>query len=140
MNPPPRNTDTTRDRRPATGPPLGLPSSNPPAPPRWRIGVLAGVTGILCCVGPTVLAAVGVVSGATALSWGNTLYDGYAWWFRVAGLAVLAGLVWWSLRRQNACSVAGVRRIRTRLLGLVGIAAATYAGLYALTSWLERFA
>lgn len=91
-------------------------------------------------MGPTVLAAVGVISGATALSWGNTLYDGYAWWFRLAGLTVLVGLVGWSLRRRSACTIAGARRIRIRLLGLVALAVATYVGLYALTSWLERFA
>lgn len=121
-----------------------FPDPNPatanPAPPRWRIGVLAGITGILCCVGPTVLAALGIISGATALTWGNDLYGGYAWWFRLAGLAVLAVLTWWSLRRQHACSLAGVRRVRGRPLGLVGVAVATYAVLYALTSWLERFA
>lgn len=140
MSPEPRDAAAPIRRDPGTRSPAASAWSDPPEPPQWRIGVLAGVTGILCCVGPTVLAAVGVISGATALSWGNTLYDGYAWWFRLAGLAVLAGLVGWSLRRQRACTLAGVRRIRLRLLGLLTVAVATYAGLYALTSWLERFA
>lgn len=51
-----------------------------------------------CCVGPTVLALLGVISGATALVWATDLYDGYAWWFRGAGLLVLAALRW-QLRR-----------------------------------------
>lgn len=109
-------------------------------PPRWRLGVLAGATGILCCVGPTVLAALGIVSAATASTWGNDLYDGYAWWFRLAGLALLIALVTWSLRRQRACSLAGARRFRGRLIGLLAVAAGTYGALYALTAWLERFA
>ena len=40
--------------------------------------MLAGLTGIMCCVGPTVLAMVGVVGAGTAYAWANTLYDGYA--------------------------------------------------------------
>ncbi|MBA3743844.1 MAG: hypothetical protein H0X00_13175 [Sporichthya sp.] len=111
-----------------------------PAPPRWRIGVLAGLTAIMCCVGPTVLAALGIVSAATASTWGNDLYDGYAWWFRLAGVAVLAGLVAYSLHRQRSCSLAGVRRVRGRLVALAAVAATTYGLLYAFTSWLERFA
>ncbi len=102
--------------------------------------MLAGLTGIMCCVGPTMLAAFGIVSAATASTWGNDLYDGYAWWFRLTGLAVLAGLVWLALRRQGTCSLAGIRRVRVRLAGLLAIAVGTYAALYALTAWLERFA
>ncbi|WP_393916653.1 hypothetical protein [Halostreptopolyspora alba] len=66
--------------------------------------------GILCCVGPTVLALLGIVSAGTAFVWATDLYDGYAWWFRLAGLAVLAGLVWWSLRRRGVCSAAAAPR------------------------------
>lgn len=86
------------------------------------------------------LAAVGVISGATALTWGNSLYNGYAWWFRGAGLAVLICLTWWSLHRQRACTRAGIKAVRGRLLGLLAVGIATYVGLYVLTSWLERFA
>lgn len=60
-----------------------------------------GLVGLVCCVGPTVLALLGVVSGATALAWGNELYDGYAWWFRLAGLVTLAVLVVVALRRRT---------------------------------------
>jgi hypothetical protein len=67
--------------------------------PVWRIGITGGVAGILCCVGPTILALFGIVSAATAFAWANNLYDNYAWWFRLGGLAVLAGLIWFSLRR-----------------------------------------
>jgi len=56
----------------------------------WRIGITGGVVGLLCCVGPTILAVFGIVSAATAFAWANLLYDNYAWWFRLGGLAVLA--------------------------------------------------
>ena len=108
--------------------------------PVWRIGLAGGLVGILCCVGPTVLALLGLVSAGTAFVWATDLYDGYAWWFRLGGLAVLLGLVWLSLRRRNQCSVAGMRRWRWRLLAVLGIAVVTYAGLYGLTTWLGTFA
>lgn len=106
----------------------------------WRTGIAGGLVGMLCCVGPTVLALVGVVGAGTAFAWATDLYDGHAWWFRLAGLAVLALLVWLSLRTRNQCSVAGLRRWRLRLLGVLVIAVVTYASLYALTTWLGAVA
>lgn len=46
--------------------------------PVWRMGVTGGLVGILCCVGPTALALVGVVSAGTAFAWATNLYDDYA--------------------------------------------------------------
>ena len=91
------------------------------AAPAVRIGMLAGLTGILCCVGPTVLAMVGVVGAGTAYAWANTLYDGYAWFFRLAGLLVLGGLVAWSLKRRNQCTLAGARRGVAELTMSLGV-------------------
>lgn len=104
--------------------------------PTWRAGIVGGLVGMLCCVGPTVLALLGVVGGGAAYAWSIHLYYGYAWWFRLAGLAVVAVLVWVALRRRGECSVAGVRRWRGRLVGVLGIAVGTYVALYALTTWL----
>jgi len=86
------------------------------------------------------VALFGVVSAGTALVWATDLYDGYAWWFRLAGLLVLAALVYVSLRRRNQCSIAGVRSLRKRLLAVLAIAVGTYAALYALTTWLGTLA
>ncbi|GAB3394178.1 hypothetical protein GCM10027360_87160 [Amycolatopsis echigonensis] len=108
--------------------------------PVWRIGMLGGLVGILCCVGPTVLALIGVVSAGTAFVWATDLYDRYTWWFRLAGLAVTGLLVWWALRRRHQCSVAGIRRLRWRLLLILGIAVGTYAVLYGVTTWLGTLA
>jgi hypothetical protein len=104
------------------------------------MGLTGGLVGILCCVGPTVLALLGIVSAGTAFAWATNLYDNYAWWFRLGGLAVLALLVWVALRRRDQCSVAGVRRRRWRLLAVLGVAVGTYVVLYALTTWLGTFA
>jgi hypothetical protein len=108
--------------------------------PTWRIGIAGGLVGIMCCVGPTVLAVLGVVSAGTAFVWATDLYDNYAWWFRLAGLAVIAALVWLALRRRNQCTVAGLRRVWLRLIGTMAVAIATYAALYAFTTWLGTFA
>jgi hypothetical protein len=108
--------------------------------PSVRIGLVAGLTGILCCVGPTVLALFGVVTAGTAYIWANNLYDGYAWLFRGAGLLLLVGLVVLALRRRNQCSLAGARKTWPRLLMALGVAVGTYAALYALTTWLGTFA
>jgi hypothetical protein len=108
--------------------------------PAIRIGLVAGVTGLLCCVGPTVLALLGVVSAGTAFVWATDLYDGYAWWFRAGGLLLLGGLLVWSLRRRDQCSLGGVRKTWPRLVLALGVAVGTYALLYALTTWLGTFA
>lgn len=108
--------------------------------PTWRIGLASGLVGIMCCVGPTVLALLGVVSAGTASVWATDLYDNYAWWFRLAGLVIMAALVWFALRRRDQCSVAGVKRVRWRLAGTLAVAAVTYGVLYAATTWLGTFA
>ena len=102
--------------------------------PVVRIGLLGGLVGMGCCVGPTVLALVGVLGAGTAYAWAENLYGGYAWWFRLAGLAVTVVPVVWALRRRRACSLAGARAARWRLLLVVGVAVATYLVLYAVTT------
>jgi hypothetical protein len=99
------------------------------------IGVVRGFVAILCCAGPTLLAVFGVVSAGTAVAWATTLYDGYAWWFRLAGLATMAGLVWLAARRREHCPVDG-RLLRRRLLAIAAVAGGTYGALYAATTWL----
>lgn len=104
------------------------------------IGVVSGFVAILCCAGPTLLAMFGVVSAGTAVAWATRLYDGYAWWFRLAGLATMAGLVWLAARRRGHCSIDGIRRLRRRLLAIAAVAIGTYVALYAATTWLGSLA
>jgi hypothetical protein len=108
--------------------------------PVWRIGVSGGLAGMLCCVGPTLLALGGVVSAGTAFTWATALYGGYAWLFRALGIGVLAVLVHLALRRRDRCNVAGVRSLRWRLLAVLAVALGTYAVLYAVTTWLGTLA
>lgn len=101
---------------------------------------MAGLTGLTCCVGPTVLALVGLVSAGTAFNWANDLYDGYAWLFRLGGLLLLVLLIAWSLRRRNQCSLRGARSNWRGLVLALAVAVVTYAVLDAVTTWLGGFA
>lgn len=101
-----------------------------------RIGVAAGLVSMLCCVGPTVLAVFGAISAATAYAWATELYDGYAWWFRLVGAALLVGLTVVAMRRRNQCHLTGVRRMWPKIVAAVAVALGTYVLLYALTTWL----
>lgn len=108
--------------------------------PALRIGVVSGLVAILCCVGPAALALVGVISGATAYAVATELYANWAWGFRLAGMAVAVGLLWWALRRRDACNLAVLRR-SWRSFILVAVAGiVTYIALYALTTWLGTLA
>jgi hypothetical protein len=121
------------------GPPAGGDLDETPGAGRLpvvRIGLLGGTVGMLCCVGPTVLALLGVLSAGTAYAWAETLYGGYTWWFRAAGLLATVGLLVWALRRRRACSVAGARARWRRLLLSLGVAVVTYGVLYAVTTAL----
>ncbi len=108
--------------------------------PTLRIGVVSGLVAILCCVGPAALALIGLISGATAYAVATELYANWAWGFRLAGIAVAAGLVWWALRRRRACSLAGLRRSWRSLLLIAVVGSVTYVALYAFTTWLGTFA
>ncbi len=108
--------------------------------PTLRIGVVSGLVAILCCVGPASLALVGVISGGTAYAVATELYANWAWGFRLAGIAVAAGLVWWALRRRDACNLDGLRRSCHSLLLVAVVGSVTYVALYAFTTWLGTFA
>jgi len=108
--------------------------------PVLRVGVAGGIVGMLCCVAPTLLALFGVVGAGTAYAWAERLYGGYAWWFRVAGLAALLGLLAVALRRRNSCSVRGARDHRRQIAVTLLAAGATYGVLYAVTTGLGTLA
>jgi len=105
-----------------------------------KLGVLAGLVGISCCVGPTVLALLGLASVSFAISLSNTLYYGYGWYFRGAALLIGALGVVGLLRRRKSCTLRGAREQWQLLLTVVAAMAVVYVALYRLTTWLGRAA
>ena len=105
-----------------------------------KLGVLVGLVGISCCVGPTVLALLGLASVSFAISLSNTLYYEYGWYFR--GAAVLLGAlgVIGLLRARKSCTLRGARAQWRLLISVVVLMVAVYTALYGLTAYLARAA
>jgi hypothetical protein len=108
--------------------------------PGLKYGFLAGLLGIGCCVGPTVLALVGALSVAAAIDLGQVLYYVYGWYFRGAAILFAALLVIRALRARKACTLGGVRAQWRLVATVIAAMTVTYAALYGLTSWLARSA
>ena len=101
-----------------------------------KFGLLSGLAGIMCCVSPVVLVLLGIATAAEAVTLGDTLYYGYAWFFRAFGLAVAAIAVVLYLRRRGMCTLAGARRSWRMLAVLVVAGVGTYIGLFWFTKYL----
>ncbi len=108
--------------------------------PGLKLGIIAGLAGISCCVGPTVLALLGLGSVSFAISLGNTLYYQYGWYFRGVGLALAVAGVVALLRKRRSCSLRGARAQWKLLVTVVAAMGVVYAALYWLTTWLARAA
>ncbi|MGH2808121.1 MAG: hypothetical protein ACRDKT_12705 [Actinomycetota bacterium] len=98
-------------------------------------GILAGVVGLFCCVGPSVAALVGITSAAVAVDLANDLYREWSWAFRGAGALTAAAAIAIVARRQRRCSTIPLAGSRFVAIVLV-TAIATYGALYAATTWL----
>ena len=101
-----------------------------------KYGLLSGLAGIMCCVSPVVLVLLGIATAAEAVTLGDTLYYGYAWFFRAFGVAVAVTAVVLYLRKRRMCTLAGARR-SWRLLAVLAVAGVgTYIGLFWFTKYL----
>jgi hypothetical protein len=112
-------------------------------PPRQRpvlAGALAGLIGISCCVYPVVLVLLGLSTAAAAADLGNLLFDEWGWAFRLAGLTLAGVAIFIQRRRALACPVDRRPRWKRSVVIMLGVAVATYAALYAVTSGLEAVA
>ena len=105
-----------------------------------KLGLLAGLVGIVCCVSPVVMVLLGLASVSFAISLGNTLYYQYGWYFRGAALVLAAGGVIGILRGRNACTLRSARAQWRLLLTVIVAMVAVYVSLYWLTSYLARSA
>lgn len=105
-----------------------------------KLGVLAGVVGIACCVSPVVLVLLGLSSVSFAISLGNTLYNEYGWYFRGVALLLVTGGVVGILRARRSCTLRGARAQSRLLITVVLVMLLVYAALYWLTAYLARAA
>lgn len=93
-----------------------------------NLGILSAVTASLCCVGPVLLAVLGV-GGLGA----GAFIGAYHWYF-IAGAAVLLGLSWYAYLRERRrcqserCEMAGGRLTRIPL-PLATLAVVLFSGL-----------
>lgn len=105
-----------------------------------KLGSLAGLVGIACCVSPVVLVLLGLSSVSFAISLGNTLYYEYGWYFRGAALLLAVIGVGGILRRRKSCSLRGARAQWRLLFTVIVTMLFVYAALYWLTTYLARTA
>lgn len=101
------------------------------------IGVLGGVIGAMCCIGPAVGVAFGVGSGSILLGMGRYRPITFA-----VGALFAGAVVWFALRRRRgSCSTdASFRALSGRWIDAALIAfAATYAfGRFVLAPVIEH--
>ena len=107
---------------------------------RWALKLVAaaGMTGIVCCVAPAVLFAMGLAGGVWAVSFTDFFYEGTngvgAWILRgVAVLIAVAGIVLYK-RKQDQCSMS--RASKRKNLVLLSVVVAVMGVGFFLT--LER--
>ncbi|HKF17230.1 MAG TPA: hypothetical protein VKF14_08600 [Candidatus Dormibacteraeota bacterium] len=89
---------------------------------------------------PVVLFLLGISTAAEAVTLGDRLYYGYAWYFRGAGLLLAAAATVVYLRRRRSCSLAGAAAHWRTLLSAGVTMVVTYAVLYAITGYLAALA
>jgi ABC-type transport system involved in cytochrome c biogenesis permease subunit len=98
-------------------------------------GLIAGVVGIGCCVGPAIAALTGITSAAVAIDTANSLYADWGWAFKLAGLTSGAVAVGLAFRGRRRCGSRRLGLLRYSLIvALTGLV--TYVTLYSLTTWL----
>lgn len=112
----------------------------PPAPPRARrLGAIAGLIGIGCCIYPVALALFGLASVTEAIALGNTLYGVWGWTFKLAGGALAVGGIVLQLRRRGQCSIEGAARNRGYILRVVLLGIVVYWAVYGITKALAAW-
>lgn len=133
---------------PSTSKQTDAPSTDDSPPGLWawglKVAASAGLAGMICCVAPAVLFAMGLMGGIYAISFADFFYapDGSAgvgaWLLR--GLAAVVGLVgvWLYSRRQNQCAIDPARKRKNLALLLLLVATlgtGAYLTFEKATSW-----
>lgn len=85
-----------------------------------KFSALPVVFASLCCLSPIILVLLGLSTVSFASSLADTLYGDYAWYFRVAGLALLAVAIIYYLRRtKGICTLDDAKKRRNEIINIV---------------------
>ncbi len=100
----------------------------------WAAARLAGALGAfvasLCCAGPLLLAALGVLSIPAAGALGLTLFYDYWWAFVAIGLAVAGAALTVYFRSRGICTLDHARRRRREIQSAALAAVLIFLGVY----------
>lgn len=87
-----------------------------------RISSLPVIFASLCCLSPVILVLFGLSTVSFASSLANTLYGDYAWYFRGAGLVLLAiAIIYYFRRTKGICTIDEAKKRRNEIINIVAI-------------------
>ena len=85
----------------------------------FRIAGIPVLVASLCCLAPVILVLFGLSTAAFAASLSDVLYGQYRWLFRAAGLILLAGSLFFYLRRQKGiCTLDEAKKRRNEIVNI----------------------
>lgn len=87
-----------------------------------KISSLPVMFASLCCLSPVILVLLGLSTVSFASSLADTLYGDYKWYFRGAGLVLLAfALIYYFRRTKGICTIDEVKKRRNEIINIVAI-------------------
>ena len=87
-----------------------------------KISSIPVVIASLCCLSPVILVLLGIGTVGFASSLADTLYGEYKWYFRIAGLVVMAvALVMYFRRKKNICTLNAAKRRRNEIINTIAV-------------------
>lgn len=76
----------------------------------------------LCCLSPVILVLLGISTVSFASSLADTLYHGYKWYFRLAGLlSLLLALLFYFRRVKGICTIDEAKKRRNEIINIVAL-------------------
>lgn len=113
----------------------------------FKVSSIPVVVASLCCLSPVVLVLFGLGTVGFASSLADTLYGEYKWYFRGAGLVLMAlSLLYYFRRAKNICTLDQAKRQRNEIIntvalvltvGILGYVFFLYVVVHFLGVWLN---
>jgi hypothetical protein len=88
-----------------------------------KISSVPVVVASLCCLSPVILVAFGLSTVGFAASLSDIFYGQYKWWFRLAGLLLLAlSFIYYLRRTKGVCTLDEAKKRRTEIINIAAFA------------------